>query len=135
MDGARGGQRGAWCSRPRRPGTRLVATRSLISSASPSTPMRRAPSGHNTTSEAPQRGMYAGVCPRIWSPAFPFGGWSCVEPCALLRRPDDEEDVMARCQYRSAKVDDVVYTLGDDDYVMVTDLLCISCSLHFLIAK
>ena len=35
------------------------------------------------------------------------------------KRPDEQEDVMARCQYRSAKVDDVVYTLGDDDYVML----------------
>ncbi|XP_062200415.1 DNA (cytosine-5)-methyltransferase 3-like [Phragmites australis] len=33
------------------------------------------------------------------------------------RRPEEEEDVKARCHYRSAKVDNVVYCLNDDVYV------------------
>ncbi|KAF0929707.1 hypothetical protein E2562_023054 [Oryza meyeriana var. granulata] len=33
------------------------------------------------------------------------------------RRPDDEEELKARCHYRSAKVDGAVYCLHDDVYV------------------
>jgi len=36
-------------------------------------------------------------------------------------RPDEEEEVKARRHYRSAKVDNVVYSLGDDVYVKVAD--------------
>ncbi|CAL4940942.1 unnamed protein product [Urochloa decumbens] len=32
-------------------------------------------------------------------------------------RPEEEEELKARCHYRSAKVDNVVYSLGDDVYV------------------
>ncbi|AQK46095.1 DNA methyl transferase2 [Zea mays] len=33
------------------------------------------------------------------------------------KKPDEEEELKARCHYRSAKVDNVVYCLGDDVYV------------------
>lgn len=35
------------------------------------------------------------------------------------KRPDEEEDVMVRCQYRSAKVDDVYVMAGENetDYI------------------
>jgi DNA (cytosine-5)-methyltransferase 1 len=39
--------------------------------------------------------------------------------CVASRRPDEEEDAKARCHYRSAKVDGIVYALDDDVYVMV----------------
>ncbi|CAO2145112.1 unnamed protein product [Urochloa humidicola] len=36
---------------------------------------------------------------------------------AATRRPEEEEDRRARCHYRSAKLDNVIYSLGDDVYV------------------
>lgn len=39
------------------------------------------------------------------------------ERSTAAKRPDEEEEVKARCHYRSAKVDNVVYSLGDDVYV------------------
>jgi GTPase Era involved in 16S rRNA processing len=33
--------------------------------------------------------------------------------------PEEDEELKARCHYRSAKVDNVVYCLGDDVYVKV----------------
>uniref|UniRef100_A0A0D9XH79 DNA (cytosine-5-)-methyltransferase n=1 Tax=Leersia perrieri TaxID=77586 RepID=A0A0D9XH79_9ORYZ len=36
---------------------------------------------------------------------------------AAARRPDEEEELKARCHYRSAKVDNIIYSLGDDVYV------------------
>ncbi|XP_040384096.1 DNA (cytosine-5)-methyltransferase CMT3-like [Oryza brachyantha] len=36
---------------------------------------------------------------------------------AAARRPDEEEELKARCHYRSAKVDGIVYCLHDDVYV------------------
>nr|CAB3495094.1 unnamed protein product [Digitaria exilis] len=34
-----------------------------------------------------------------------------------FRRPEEDDDLKARCHYRNAKVDNVVYSLGDDVYV------------------
>ncbi|CAD6212259.1 unnamed protein product [Miscanthus lutarioriparius] len=39
------------------------------------------------------------------------------ERSTAAKRPDEEEEVKARRHYRSAKVDNVVYSLGDDVYV------------------
>ncbi|XP_062205913.1 DNA (cytosine-5)-methyltransferase 3-like [Phragmites australis] len=36
---------------------------------------------------------------------------------AAARRPEEDDDVKARCHYRSARVDSVVYSLNDDVYV------------------
>jgi hypothetical protein len=47
---------------------------------------------------------------------------NCFARLLLIRRPcspEDDEEVKARCHYRSAKVDNIVYTLGDDVYVKV----------------
>ncbi|KAJ1295811.1 hypothetical protein BS78_01G251500 [Paspalum vaginatum] len=33
------------------------------------------------------------------------------------KKPEDDDEVKARCHYRSAKVDNIVYSLGDDVYV------------------
>ncbi|TVU00580.1 hypothetical protein EJB05_53991 [Eragrostis curvula] len=40
---------------------------------------------------------------------------------AAARRPEDEEEMKARCHFRSAKVDNIVYCLGDDVYVKAGD--------------
>ncbi|PWZ21606.1 DNA (cytosine-5)-methyltransferase 1 [Zea mays] len=37
-------------------------------------------------------------------------------------RSDEEEGLKARCHYRSAKVDNVVYCLEDDVYVKILDV-------------
>jgi hypothetical protein len=42
-----------------------------------------------------------------------------VCPLFSSRRPEDEEDLKARCHFSSAKVDNIVYCLGDDVYVKV----------------
>ncbi|TVU13632.1 hypothetical protein EJB05_37052 [Eragrostis curvula] len=40
---------------------------------------------------------------------------------AAARRPEDEEEMKARCHFSSAKVENVVYCLGDDVYVQAGD--------------
>jgi len=61
---------------------------------------------------------------------FSFGPNSFA-PLLLIRRacrPEEDEELKARCHYRSAKVDNVVYSLDDDVYVKV-----IVRPLHYLL--
>ena len=47
----------------------------------------------------------------------------------LGRNGEEEEEVKARCHYRAAKVEGIVYNLRDDVYVVVIVFLCLSTCL------
>ncbi|KAG2538922.1 hypothetical protein PVAP13_9NG370900 [Panicum virgatum] len=111
----RRGRRG-WRS-PGRGAPSRLGTTSRSSLASPSPPPRRVPSGPSVTTTAPPP---IGTPPSLHCFVFSFGLNSFDDPLLLIRHscsPDEDEEVKARCHYRSAKVDNVVYSLDDDVYV------------------
>lgn len=122
--------RGSGWRSPAGSDTAVTATTTRSSSATPSPPRRRATSGRSATSATPPPGGIPLTHPR--SGLLTTFASSSQRVLWVGGRPDEEEDIKARCHYSSAKVDGTLYCLHDDVYVKVHHPISISFLPSFL---